>query len=526
MYGTILGNNVEEAADLYVYRVAEYKAIQIGKVTRVLKETSVDCIINHDQTNFTQKIMGASLKEPITQELSSGVIINDFKIGDAPFSPACDYMAECNYDCRPDKKINEDELNEDTYNENFIIMNSEKILQRIRMLMKESYFYKKDILLRAIRTPKEYPYVQIFSALTQLIEDENEFISDKYGRNGRLVNIGEYYLFQPIELRDKNASIFDRSVPIDYKHDMIKFEIKQNIVKPVIDKRNIDKLILEEEEFTFPEGKRVIDEMKVNFDISRDFAKQKKVPRGDDNWYKHCGIVMKKMSKEYPESKEHIISFLVAHMIELLLFEDKLEIMNYLYSLDNIKKGTFEWHAKEYFEINSIATKNFTAFIMYKLNKRMIMVLNEKNKWVEAGPEDQREIAASKEAKEYLMMKPEDYNKIIGFMGYEKSNRYLAFKTKDINSKRDTGARCDESGKIKTLAKLNEIVGENKYTNESTKLKKDEDGNLISEAVGQVELCVLQEFILRFFNTIKRDEKKWFFTPEMAIWHKLYTVFV
>ena len=526
MYGTILGNNQEEAADLYVYRVAEYKAIQIGKVTRVLKETSVDCLINHDQTNFTQKIMNASLKEPITQELSNGMVLKDFKVGDSPFSPACDYMAECNYDCRPDKKINDDELNEDTYNENFIIMNSEKILQRIRMLMKESFFYKKDVLIKSIQTPKEYPYVQIFSALTQLIEDENEFISDKYGRNGRLINIGEYYLFQPIELRDKNASIFDRSVPIDYKHDMIKFEIKQNIVKPVIDKRNVNKFILEEEEMVFTEGKKLVDEMKVNFDISREFTKQTKVPRGDDNWYKHCGIVIKKMSKDFPESKEYLISYLVAHMLDILVFEDKLEVMNYLYSLDSLKKGTFEWLAKEYIEMNSIATKNFVAFVMYKLNKRMIMILNNKNKWVEAEPEDQREIAASKEAKEYLTLKPEEYNRIVGFIGYEKSNRYLVFKTKDMNSKRDTGARCDEAGKIKTIAKLNEILGENKYTNESTKAKKDEDGNIISEAVGQVELCVLQEFILRFFNTIKRDEKKWFFTPELAIWHKLYTIFV
>ena len=526
MYGTILGNNQEEAADLYVYRVAEYKAIQIGKVTRVLKETSVDCIINHDQTNFTQSIMSASLKEPIKQELSNGMIINNFKIGDAPFSPACDYMAECNYDCRPDKKIDEDDLNEDTYNENFIIMNSEKILQRIRMLIKESFFYKKDILIKAIRTPKEYPYVQIFSALTQLVEDENEFITDKYGRNGRLINIGEYYLFQPIELRDKNASIFDRSVPIDYKHDMIKFQIKQNIEKPVIDKRNIDNIIVEEELFDFSEGKRVIDEMKVNFDISRDFAKQLKVPRGDDNWYKYCGIVMKKMVKIYPDSKEHIISYLVAHMIELLLYDDKFALMKYLYSLDSLKKGTIEWIAKEYFEINSIATNNFIAFIMYKLNKRMIMILNEKNMWIEAGPTAQKEIASSKQAKEYLSMNKEDYNRIIGFMGYEKSNQYLVFKTKDMNSTRDTGARCDESGKNKTILKLNEIIGENKYTNENTKIIKDKDGNIISEAVGQLELCVLQEFILRFFNTIKRDNKKWFLTPEMAIWHKIYTIFV
>ena len=58
MHGTILGKeNIEEAADLYVYRVAEFKAIQIGNITRLLKESAVDCIINQDQQSFTQKIM-------------------------------------------------------------------------------------------------------------------------------------------------------------------------------------------------------------------------------------------------------------------------------------------------------------------------------------------------------------------------------------------------------------------------------------------------------------------------------------
>ncbi len=528
MYGTILDKNIEEAADLYVYRVAEYKAVQIGKVTRVLKETAVDCIINHDQTNFTQEIMSASLKEKITQELSSGVVLNDFKVGDAPFSPACDYMATCNYNCRPDKDMDENNLNEDTYNENFIIMNSEKILQRIRMLMKESFFYKKDVLLKAIRTPKEYPYVQIYSALTQLIDDENEFITDKYGRNGHLVNIGEYYLFQPVELRDKNASIFDRSVPIDYKHDMVKIKIKQNIGKNV--GRKIGKNIPQEfnEISEVDEGKNIIEEMKKNFDLSREFTKQAKVPRGDDNWYKHCGIVMRKMAIEYPESKNNnlLIKFLVAHMIEILLFDDKLALMNYLYSLTPISQGSVEWFAKEYFEKNSITTKNFTVFIMYNLNKRMIMILNENNKWVEAEPEDQREIASTKEVKELLTMKQNDYNKIIGFIGYEKKNKYLVFKTKDMTSKRDTGARCDESGKDKTIHKINEIVGETKYTNENTKAKKDAEGNVISEAIGHTELCVFQEFILRYFNAIQKDNKKWFLTPEMAIWYKIYSVFV
>jgi hypothetical protein len=537
MYGTILGENKEEAADVYVYRVAEFKAVQIGKVTRVLKETAVDCIINDGQNNFTQKKMENELKEPITQILSNGVTLNNFKVGDAPFSPACDYMADCNFNCRPDAKINENELNEDTYDEKFIAMNSEKILQRIRMLMKESFFYKKENLINAIKVPKPYPEVQIYSALTQLIEDENEFIIDRYGRNGRLINVGEYYLFQPVELRDKNASAFDRSVPIDYKHSTINFELKENSINihgknPVIDKRNISKLIVEEDtdnkevlEVKKTEDKKLIDELIENYNITLEFMKKTKVPRGDDNWYKHCGIVIKKMSKEYPESKQYLLHFLVSHILEQLLFNDKLIVMNYLYSLEEIEKNSFEWFAKEYFENNSIVGKKFTAFIMYNLNKREIMLLNKDNKWVPAEPEDQREIAASKEAKDLLVFNKDNYNKFVGFIGYEKSNRYLVFKTKDMTSARDTGARCDEAGKAKNINKLNEIIGEEKYDNENTKAVKDADGNIISEAVGNVELCVLQEFILRYFNAIKKDNYNWFLTPELAIWNKLYKIF-
>jgi hypothetical protein len=530
MYGTILNDNTEEAADLYVYRVAEFKAIQIGKITRILKETAVDCIINHDQTNFTQEIMSASIKVPIKQELSNGSIIEEFKIGDAPFSPACDYMASCNYDCRPDKKINEDNLNEDTYNENFIMSNIDKILQRIRMLMKESYFYKKDVLIQSIRTPKDYPFVQIYAALTQLIEDNNEFIVDKYGRNGRLVNIGEYYLFQPVELRDKNISIYDRSVPIDFKHNMINFEIKQNIVKPVIEKRIMSKMLandeMEEKEVVHLEGKKVLDEMTVHFNISREFNKLAKVPRGDDNWYKHCGIVMKKMAKEYPDSSQYLIAFLVSHLIEQLLYDDKLDLMNYLYSLENIEPNSIEWYSKEYFVKNSIKTRDFEAFILFKLNKRMIMILNDNNTWVEALPEDQREIANNSETKKLLTFNIADFNKIVGFIGYEKSNKYLVFKTKDLLAKRDTGARCDEAGKDKTMKKLNEIIGEEKFNSESTKAQKNADGIVIKDAVGQMELCVIEEFILRYYNEIKKDGKNWFLTPEMAIFFKLYTIFV
>ena len=534
MHATILNNNVEEAADLYVYRVAEYKAIQIGKVTRVLKECSIDCIINHNQTKFTQKIMNENLKEPITQELSSGKIIHNFKIGDAPFSPSCDYMATCDYKCNPDVKIDESKLNEDTYDEKFIIINSEKILQRIRMLFKEAFFYKKERFFKFIQTPKKYPYVQIFSALTQLIEDENEFIIDKYGRNGRLINIGEYYLFQPIELTNKNISIYDRSVPLDFKNDVINFKLNPTIKKPSVNKKQnilIRSESNESEKITEElnkEGKLIVDEMNVNLNMSNEFYKKNKINRGDDNWFKHSGIVMKMMSLDkdtYLNINQYLFNFVVEHMIELLLFKDKLNLMNYIYSLKVINPKTIESSIKTYFEKNSITSNKLTCYFAYDLNKRIILILNSNNKWINTTPVQQIEIASLNETKVFLSFNINNCNELVGFFGYDKGYKKLSFKTKNMKSIRDTGAICEQKKKQLNMEMFNELIGEEKYTTENTKVLKDEKGNTIEEAVGNIELCILTEFVLRYFNEINKNNKKWFFTPEMAIYHNFYKIY-
>ena len=52
---------------------------------------------------------------------------------------------------------------------------------------------------------------------------------------------------------------------------------------------------------------------------------------------------------------------------------------------------------------------------------------------------------------------------------------------------------------------FNEIVGSEIFTKANA-----------SKIVSQ-ELCVYEEFVLRFFNENKRNGKKWFVTPEVAI---------
>ena len=514
IYGTVIKDTDEETADLYVYRVAEKKAIQIGKISRLLKETSVDCLLNHEQTNFTSEKINSILEKPITQVLSTGEILSNYKIGDKPFTPICDYQSTCDYKCSPNTTL---PITEDSYNENFISTNNDKITQKIKLLFKENFFYKKEYLFSSIQSKRKYPYSQIYYSLSNLI-DENEPILDKYGRTGKLINIDDYYIFQPSELLNKNTSIFERSVPIDYKHSLINFDLKETITnQPEINNVNISS--------NNDYESKILTEIQENFSITEEYLTKSKVDRGDDNWYKHCGIAIQKLSIDYPNMKEFMMKYVISHIIEQLFFNEKIEILNIVFNKENIERNSIIWYIKDYFYNKIISTTNNSVLLLYKLNELKIMILNDKNKWEESDPETQREIAQNKNTKKYLTFNVKEYNKYIGFIGYKKNNSALVFKTKDMDSTRDTGATCEESGKDKSIKKLNLIIGIDKYNKENTKMQK-KDGVITNESIGQVELCILQEFILRYFNQIQHNEKKWFLTPEMAIYHKLYKIFI
>lgn len=105
-----------------------------------------------------------------------------------------------------------------------------------------------------------------------MVENKNEPILDKYGRVGHLINIGEYYLFQPNELNYENISIFDRSVPIDYKHSFINFEINKDISK------NKDAI---EETGDIPDihqhAKNILNESRINFNLALEYKDKEKL---------------------------------------------------------------------------------------------------------------------------------------------------------------------------------------------------------------------------------------------------------
>ena len=536
MYGTILENNSEESADLYVYRSAEKKVINIGNVSRILKETAVDCILNHDQVNFSEENMAKFIDNKVEIVLSNGDKI-DYKVGDIPFSATCDYMKSCNYKCYPDKEITEEMVRDDSYSQSFIMLNSEKIFKKIRMLMKERFFYKKETLIKMINHPKPYPLVQIYAALTQLIEDKNEFIVDKYGRTGYLINIDEYYLFQPSELNNRdNISIFNRSVPIDYKHQMIEIDIKQDITRPVLKLHSTSeheknkKTETERAENEKATGNIRIKErdreredniselpklqendifknIEENYNLTIQYLDtDEKIVRGDDNWYKYCGITIKRLIKEKIIERKELLVFLLDHILDLLLFDEKLKLLNYIYSLNIIENGSLTDSIKTYFD-NKIIIMNKLRGILLYLNNKINIVILKNSKWVKADPEDEVDIKKGI----VIKYKKRPLSKIIGFIDDIEKKNYLDFKIKEIDSeiKKKPGFKCNDSSKPKKLILLNEIFGYEKYTKDNSK------------GMVQQELCSMLEFLLRHNDKIKKNDKMWFADYEMA---KLFNI--
>jgi hypothetical protein len=361
-----------------------------------------------------------------------------------------------------------------------------------------------------INIPKKYPMVQIYAALTQIINDQTEYISDKYDRTGYLVNIGDYYLFQPSELNFKNISIFDRSTPIDYKHDMIKFEIKNTAVKPVIDKRGLNEKKLGFEINEFERGNEILKSIYDSFVITTNTGK---IERGNKNWYELCGVVVRKMISEGID-KNVLVKCVIEHIIDTLILDDKIELINFMWTnskfytiISDVNFTFFAKYVYKYLHLKIIDYKKMSAFVFYdgpsSVDNLKIYILNGK-KWEPAEPEDIRILSPQIENKYTIDKESVKLNTFVGFIGFESAKKYMVYKVKDTTNERSTGYRCDQSGKEKVLEVLGNIGEDFAKTKDSA-----------------IELCVRQELMLRMKEkTNSSKDTIWFLDTETAIFNE------
>ena len=643
LHGSILTNTpAEEAADIYMYRLSERKARYIGEVSRVLKENAVDCLLNIDQTNFTEEKFDEKLNdEPVTQILSSydpttkSSIDIKYKIGDKNYSSVCDYM-ECVFSCKPGMAESRIGTRKDIFTDAIITMNTDKIIQRIRDIFQERYFYKRtspgekiqDIsndLISTINYNKKYPIEAIDIALTQLIEDKNEYIRDKYGRYGRLVNIGSYYLFQPLELDNPIIPIRDRQKPVDFKREKIVFkpnkeknyfeEFKKSYISSIQQSRASSKAkpgkklsTLEEALEEDVEEGDVEGEIESEDELFKYFSTVKKEPkalikakklfneaskqniykRGNNDWYYNCGNILETKLSFIPS--ELLQKLVVSHILEELNIDETLSILNYIISpkgretlaerRDNPEKYIFDELMEEYYENNILHSRNgIEGVLLINLDGTYQLFIKDTNLniWKPAGPADIEYFKTDISDKNAITAET-PLNNYIGFITSIKRKDFssLIFKTKKITVGKTKGkpklfagsiaSRCDQAGRAKTEKnikdileppKINEIVDalpeskRDEYLNYGIESRKDENGEVVpipdeiliqlfinrisldsskplsvsnKRDTNEIELCILQEFILRFFDTIRQDEKRWFLTPVQVLLNKIETL--
>lgn len=482
LYSTLLKNN-HEAADMYVYRVAEMKAILIGRVARALKEGAIDCILNKSQQDSTEVKMKTKKK----LVLANGKDIM-YMIGDKPFSEQCDYMEKCAYTCSPTAEITSEMLSMGSY---FIPQNS-SLIMRIKDLFKEHYFYKKDVLVRFLQYDKPYSEEQINMALNTLIEDKTEIIEDRYRRAGNLINIGEYYIYHPLELDNPNVSLFERNRPIDYKRERMILEV----VPP-----------LPETEIVVGDGEDVLQRLHTLFKTA--FTPQKKTKKSEKDWYKNASNAIIRLEAKGME-RSLLEEYIVEHIWDTTPTTDKIQVLDLLFGQDRRSLEGFSRLLNKVID-QKIMTHKSTLGTYLQEDEAFVLYVWQKKKWKKGEKTDNDDFIKlfAKSVGDIIR----DLNAIYGFIIPFKDTNELIFKTKMRDQKRQSGARCDQASKKETIKALNLILANIKRNSECS-------GEVFSEEVvktiGNVELCCYTELILRCYNHHRVNGKVWFVGPEYA----------
>ena len=202
-----------ETIDMYSYRMALEKAIQAGKVLRVLKEHAIDCSLNKDSILLKGIPPIPSIFD------GQGVERKNVDVNDVPFTVMCDWLEECDYGCRsgrgdpmppPPSLDQQDITTYDEYTARFHIHTIRSYIQDL--ITKNEYYVTFDKIQQQFET---IPRTMLLSILNDMVNRDTFRIKTARG-SGRIILRNGYYLFQPDTIADESIpiAIRVRHVPV------------------------------------------------------------------------------------------------------------------------------------------------------------------------------------------------------------------------------------------------------------------------------------------------------------------------
>ena len=513
LHGSLIDGSDTETADLYLYRLAERKAIQIGEITRIMKETAVDCLINNSQNNYS----AANMNQRANQWLASGEIV-EIDIGDKPYTAACDYQNTCEIVCaRSDIGAPPIDIGTDTstYSEAYVMSNTGRIRTRVLELMRDEYVYESNELVSRINSKYGFPESQVYATLSHMVEDDNEVVYDMLGRPGLLRNIDTLYFFQPLELKDNlNISMYDRTTPVN---------VKQNIVVRIPEANND----LEYTEDTAEDTDGIIRtklfkpydilfDPASDYNVLRDKHLSTMVPTSVDAAIKAIGAHLRNMDKHvvkdlYPNLKyiksvfdsmviwgfelsgEAQRRYVVDHLVDYLSSKDMVSVITYCInnpvSADTLVEGvsmrigrraeldTYVWNKLRKIRVSN--EKGLIGFVIPDVKSSSgykLLIQDSTGDETRGGyshelrdAERSETIALAESINRTLVLTPIVGNKssnifgpVVGFIVPLGSSPNMVFRTKNMHESAQKGSTCDaitHGSMVKRLNLLSDVMG-------------------------------------------------------------------
>jgi hypothetical protein len=328
----------------------------------------------------------------------------------------------------------------------------------------------------------------VYDALTAVI-DGKEPIMDKYGREGTLVNIGSYYLFQPAGL-EGHLTVFERSVPVDAKLDRIHLDLGawNRHADTAVGRNAVE-----------AQGVKIVAELRACLREAEMGREANPDMRNMDRvWYEFVPAVVPFVPAGI---MSNLLPHMVAHFIDFLNEVDKIDLLNYIVvdvdvNADDVLHAIYDYFTNKMRKIKGITFIPFYTFAM----QPVYVVMNEGNVWAPAEFLDEQEISA------HLLRNPMvvETGTIVGVAGLKNNKKgeqqSLVFKIKQVTEKGAKGADCSASkDKFKVL---NQLIAINA------------GAEIAEKAIDGKKACVLTELILRMMDS---PSKRWFLNYEESL---------
>ena len=556
MYAATKSNNPKEdteTLDLQIYRKAEIKSRQMGKIEYLIKRNAVDCNLNRDGNIFEN---------------------------DVDYSKKCNYE-KCKYTCSPDLSgdLSSKQLDYDTVNEGNLKDHINDVIKTLKFGSsdKPSVFKQKNIFtIDEIISKLDYDSTIIYFAINNLIINKEE-IMDKHMRPCVLMYKSGYYILVPTNLKNKPHTMNN----INYigktkKHKALNIN-DDSFLSYIAEKPQASKIFKLTKKSSINNKQSSVKSVKsmevkteqasimINTDLlnnpqlyrsynNLDAAKQKKSSiEIFDNFYdkfkvfSNVSVGNKKIYKinisenvlnSIPqENRYKIVDIILNYEQDGLSISKKKEMIEYLIRKDTknhspIEKLLYEnmYNILRYSEDVYYRNKTYQGnnnVWGYKIANGKSMTYRkydaEKQIFVDASKDEVSFILKSFKSKNYGRKNLADptltpkilASKLIGYMEFKANKTF--FKIREIGDRKDmkktqikTGSVCDNSGmKNTTIAKyIQNIIGDESIYNNLQR----------AEYPPKNFMCKQLEILFRYYDIFPKDKKmRYFYNEEETI---------